>query len=277
MTPTPYFFPLPFFLIPHPICRAVESGIKYPCAFIDITPELLNSKKTWWQTTFHHPYPSLAPPPFLRQETYKPFSDAMVHPSTQDPTNHVSDEVLLARIAAKDTQAFEILYDRHAKTVYSLILRIVQDPSVAEDLLQESFWQVWRKAEQFQESGPAGAWLCRIGRNKALDHLRRQKARPQKAEKGITGLEQMTGPANQEVEAQITQLWDREFLQKALSAIPHEQRQCLEMAYFEGKSQREIAATIGVPLGTVKTRIRIGLEKLERSLRAAGYGETDLP
>ncbi len=198
----------------------------------------------------------------------------MVHPSVQDSA-HLSDEALLARIMARDARAFEILYDRHARTVYSLILRIVQDAAVAEELLQETFWQVWRKAEQFQSGGPAGAWICRIGRNKALDYLRRAKVRPQKAGPEGERLEQMAAPTDQGVEIQVRQMWDRESVQEALSAIPEEQRQCLEMAYFDGKSQREIAEAMGVPLGTVKTRIRIGLEKLERHLRAAGYRETD--
>ncbi len=194
--------------------------------------------------------------------------------STQDLTK-VSDEELLARTVALDALAFEALYDRHAKTVYSLILRVVQEPSAAEELVQESFWQVWRKAEQYTGGGPVGAWLCRIGRNKALDHLRRLKARPQAAEGDPEALEQVATPASHQVEAEVSRIWDRQHLQEALAAIPDEQRRCLEMAYFDGKSQREIAEETGTPIGTIKTRVRIGLEKLERSLRAMGYVESD--
>jgi RNA polymerase sigma-70 factor (ECF subfamily) len=193
---------------------------------------------------------------------------------TQDLTT-LSDEELLARTVAQEMQAFEALYDRHAKTVYSLILRIVREPEIAEELLQESFWQVWRKADQFSGGGMVGAWLCRIGRNKALDHLRRAKARPQSDGKEQESLENIAAPRSQQVEVEINRIWDHQYLQEALSTIPEEQRRCLEMAYFDGMSQREIAEAMGVPLGTIKTRVRIGLEKLERSLRAVGYRENE--
>lgn len=194
--------------------------------------------------------------------------------ATQDVSN-LSDEELLARTVAQDAAAFEALYDRHAKTVYSLILRIVRDPEAAEELVQESFWQVWRKAEQYNRGGAVGAWLSRIGRNKALDHLRRLKARPQAADGEPELLERIAAPESRQVEAEVNRIWDRRHLQSALAAIPDEQRRCLEMAYFEGKSQREIAEEMGTPIGTIKTRVRIGLEKLERSLRAVGYVESD--
>jgi RNA polymerase sigma-70 factor, ECF subfamily len=194
--------------------------------------------------------------------------------STEDATR-VSDEELLARTVAQDVQAFEALYDRHAKTVYSLILRVVWEPEAAEEILQESFWQVWRKAEQYNGGGAVGAWLCRIGRNKALDHLRRLKARPQSDDREAEMLEHISAPESRQVEAEVNRIWDRQHLQNALAAIPDEQRRCLEMAYFDGKSQREIAEEMGTPIGTIKTRVRIGLEKLERSLRAVGYVESD--
>lgn len=194
--------------------------------------------------------------------------------STQDLTK-VSDEELLARTVAQDVRAFEALYDRHAKTVYSLILRVVREPEAAEELVQESFWQVWRKAEQYNGGGAVGAWLSRIGRNKALDHLRRVKARPQSDGGDVETLERIAAPESHLVETQVGRIWDRQRLHEALAAIPDEQRLCLEMAYFDGKSQREIAEEIGSPLGTIKTRVRIGLEKLERSLRAVGYETSD--
>ncbi len=191
----------------------------------------------------------------------------------QDLTK-IADEELLARTIAQDIPAFEALYNRHARTIYSLILRIVHEPEVAEELLQETFWQVWRKAEQFHGGGAVGAWLSRIGRNKALDHLRRVKARPQSDGSDDTALERIPEPGSRQVEAEVSRIWDRQHLHTALAAIPDEQRRCLEMAYFDGKSQREIAEEMGTPIGTIKTRVRIGLEKLERSLRAAGYAES---
>ncbi len=193
----------------------------------------------------------------------------------QDLTR-IADEELLARTVAQDVRAFEALYDRHARTIYSLILRIVHEPEIAEELAQETFWQVWRKAEQFHGGGAVGAWLSRIGRNRALDYLRRVKARPQSDGGEPEMLERIAAPERHLVETQVGRIWDRQRLHEALAAIPDEQRLCLEMAYFDGKSQREIAAETGSPLGTIKTRVRIGLEKLERSLRAAGYREGDV-
>lgn len=198
----------------------------------------------------------------------------MVDPLPTLELAEIPDEELLARTVAQDVDAFEALYDRHAGTVHSLILRIVREPEIAEELLQETFWQVWRKAEQYNGGGAVGAWLSRIGRNKALDHLRRMKARPQSDGSEPEALERIPAPEHQRVEVEVNRIWDRRHLQEALAAIPDEQRRCLELAYFDGKSQREIAEEMGTPIGTIKTRVRIGLEKLERSLRAVGYGET---
>lgn len=197
----------------------------------------------------------------------------------QQVANHQpeeSDEFLLSRIANKEDHALEALYDRHARTVYGLILRIVRTPALAEELLQETFWQVWEKADQYNGSGAAAAWLLRIARNKALDQLRRQKVRPQPATNAAEILEQIETPARTGVEQQVTQDWDRQNIHQALTQIPEEQRLCLELAYFEGLSQQQIAEYTHTPLGTIKTRVRMGLNKLERLLRAVGYREEDL-
>ncbi|MDQ4078393.1 MAG: sigma-70 family RNA polymerase sigma factor [Chloroflexota bacterium] len=185
-----------------------------------------------------------------------------------------SDEALLQLIAKHDTEALEALYDRHAQVVYNLILRIVRSREVADELLQETFWQVWKKADDFR-GGTAAAWLYRIARNKSLDQLRRHSARPQpvttateEAEQELWNTLEATTSAVDQV---IEQRRERREVREALDQIPPEQRLCLELAYFEGMSQSEIAEHIDTPLGTIKTRIRLGLQKLERLLRAAGY------
>lgn len=193
----------------------------------------------------------------------------MEPPNRIAPT--VSDTELMGRIVQQDDSAFEALYDRHSTTVYSLILRIVRDSARAEELAQETFWQVWTRAEQFQGAGAVAAWLNRIARNKALDELRRRKSRPQPSDQGEQRLAEIAAPSSNQVEQQVDRSWNRLTVADALAAIPPEQRSCLEMSYFDGMSQREIAAKLDVPLGTIKTRMRIGLEKLERSLRAAGF------
>jgi RNA polymerase sigma-70 factor (ECF subfamily) len=163
-----------------------------------------------------------------------------------------------------------------------LINRIVQDPAIADELLQETFWQVWQACgqNQFRGEGAPAAWLCRIARNKSLDQLRRQKARPRPVEvkpdeNEETLWDQFPAP-EPEVEQLTARSWDRQYIRQALNQIPSEQRLCLELAYFEGMSQRQIAEYTATPLGTIKTRLRMGLEKLERILRIAGYQAEDI-
>lgn len=193
--------------------------------------------------------------------------------------DQISDETLLQKIAEQDTAALELLYDRHAQTVFNLIGRIVRDSAIADELLQETFWQVWKQAERYRGEGSAAAWVYRIARNKSLDQLRRKKVRPQPVETGSETDEQAMwatlSAENAEVEPVVEQRRDSLAVRRALLRIPDEQRQCLEMAYFEGMSQRQIAEHTATPLGTVKTRIRIGMEKLERFLRADGYRTDD--
>jgi RNA polymerase sigma-70 factor (ECF subfamily) len=191
------------------------------------------------------------------------------------------DEVLLQLIAQRDATALETLYDRYAQTIYNLIVRIVQNPAIADELLQETFWQVWQAGGQgqFRGEGAAAAWLCRIARNKSLDQLRRQKARPRPVETRSDEDEERLWNqfiADVEVERQTEHSWDRQYLRQALDRIPSDQRLCLELAYFEGMSQRQIAKHTDTPLGTVKTRLRMGLEKLEYILRVAGYRAEDI-
>lgn len=194
--------------------------------------------------------------------------------------SHYSDEELLELIVGHDVKALEELYDRHSQTIYNLIMRIVKEPGVAQNLLQETFWQVWKKAGGFKGRGVAAAWLYRIARNKSLDQLRRRKARPQSVDKPIEehfGLSQPNDNVNlTSVEIQVQQKLYREEVRQALNQIPTEQRLCLELAYFDGMSQSEIAKKTNTPLGTIKTRVRMGLKKLERLLRASGYKKQDI-
>jgi RNA polymerase sigma-70 factor (ECF subfamily) len=191
-----------------------------------------------------------------------------------------SDEQLLQLIAQQDAEALAELYDRHAQIVYNLIVRIVQDLVIADEVLQEAFWQVWQQAAKFRGEGAAAAWLYRIARNKSLDQLRRQKARPQPVETSTEAEEQALWaqlPASEtEVDALVERQGNHRQVREALSKIPAEQRRCLELAYFEGMSQRQIAQHTNTPLGTIKTRLRMGLEKLEHILLAAGYRAEDL-
>jgi len=182
-----------------------------------------------------------------------------------------SDEFLLRRVAQRDTAAYELFYDRHAQAVYNLLVRILFDKSVAEELMQDVFWQVWQKAGQFEGTGAPAAWLLRMARNRAIDQIRRQRARPVTAYADLDSFEHSAEFVVHDVEHRVEQSWQRQQIQQVLAGIPDEQRLCLELAYFEGMSQREISDKTSTPLGTIKTRMNMGMQKLERMLRAIGY------
>ncbi len=186
-----------------------------------------------------------------------------------------SDEDLLHAVALQDVRALEVLYDRHSRTVYNVVYRIVKDGTVAEGLLQETFLQVWQKAGEFAGTGVGAAWIYRIASNKSLDQLRRDRARPQPTAKPIEEHFGLAEPPRHEsltgVEAAVESGYRRDHIRAALAQIPEEQRLCLELAYFEGLSQSQIAERTNTPLGTIKTRVRMGLHKLEHILKSYGY------
>ncbi|MBC8075344.1 MAG: sigma-70 family RNA polymerase sigma factor [Chloroflexales bacterium] len=187
-----------------------------------------------------------------------------------------SDDLLLRRIAQRDASALETLYERHAQVVFNLIVRIVRDPATADEVLQDTFWQAWQKAGDFRADGAVAAWLYRIARNKSLDWLRREQARPQLATQlPEETLASMAAP-QPSVEQEAARSWQRQYLQGALAAIPSEQRRCVELAYFEGMSQQQIANYLQTPVGTVKTRLRLAVEKLARMVHAAGLQAEDI-
>jgi len=191
-----------------------------------------------------------------------------------------ADHILIERIVQQDAGALEALYDRYAQPIYNLIVRIVHDKATADDLLQETFWQVWRSASKFTGQGSAAAWLFRIARNKSIDQLRRRQARPQPLPTASEVEEEALWEQLPDEETGVEQItasrWEKADLRRALQEIPPEQRQCLLLAFFEGMSQRQIAEYTNTPLGTVKTRLRMGVEKLERIFRAAGYERQDI-
>ena len=179
-----------------------------------------------------------------------------------------NDEALLQLVAQRSLPAYDLLYRRHSQVMFNLIARIVRDQATAEDLLQDVFWQIWENANQYRGSGAALAWMMRVARNRALDQLRRQRVRPPTVSDDAEEVESIADSTTTEeaVEIQLR----RAQVQRALESIPEDQRLCLELAYFEGLSQREIAEQTNMAVGTIKSRIRIGLEKVERVLRGSG-------
>ena len=168
---------------------------------------------------------------------------------------------LLDRIVARDEQAVGELYDRHNRLLFGLILRILRDRSEAEEVLQEVFVLVWTKAETYNVAlGSPAAWLVRIARNRAIDRLRADGVRTRAA----SGLEECPPPATPEQYASAAE--SGRAVAGALGALPPEQRVLIEDAYFLGLTHAELAVRHGLPLGTVKTRIRTGMQALRQVL-----------
>jgi RNA polymerase sigma-70 factor (ECF subfamily) len=175
------------------------------------------------------------------------------------------DDELIAQVVAGDRQAFETLYDRYAATVFGLALKMLGDRAVAEDAVQEIFWRVWRRLGSFDRSRPFAPWLFGIAHNYCIDELRRRKVRPQTVLEDVDNPVLSDIPDDVDIGETAILAEQRAAVRTALEHLPDEQRQALQLAYFGGLTQQEIAARLGNPLGTVKTRMRLGLQKL-RSL-----------
>ena len=180
----------------------------------------------------------------------------------------LSDQQLIERIAAGDRQAFEQLYDRYAPMVFGLALRTLGNRESAEEAVQEIFWRVWQRAKSFDQSRALAPWLFGIAHNYCIDEIRRRRARPQSVYEDDDNPVLSTIPDSADVGEAAVQSEQRRIVVGALQQLPQEQRQALELAYFGGLTQQEIAAQLGNPLGTIKTRMRLGLQKLRTILQA---------
>ena len=169
---------------------------------------------------------------------------------------------LIERISGKDEKALSDLYDLYAKLLYSVILAIVKDEKEAEELLQEVFITIWNKSSQFRvKKGNAYSWRVAIARNIAIDRIRSKKFKDHKSlvEGFELPLENIdTSPLDAMIVVERSVI-----VNDALAKIPNEQKETIMLTYFEGYSQKEIAELLGIPLGTVKTRIRMGMQKLQ--------------
>jgi RNA polymerase sigma-70 factor, ECF subfamily len=179
----------------------------------------------------------------------------------------VDDQEDLRRLAAGDGDAAARLYDRHARAVYSLALRIVNDEGDAEDVVQEVFAQAWRQAARYDASrGAVVAWLLMMARSRAIDKLRSARARPDS--RGVDdprAIDEMPAVVR-DAPSRIIDAENARLAQRALAELPLLQRLVIELAYYEGLTQREIADRLEQPLGTVKSRLRLGLLKLRDAL-----------
>ena len=194
---------------------------------------------------------------------------ARVDVLSSDPEyRQLGDDELMRRLFYRDRRAFEAIFDRYGDLVYSMALRVLRDPHLAEDISQEIFVRLWSKPGSYvAERGRFLTWLISVTRNRAVDEVRsrgrRQRyetASPEEQERELPA-----GNANDPaLNAQLAE--EARSARAALAGLPGEQRQVIELAYFGGLTQQEISQRLGQPLGTVKTRIRLGMQKLRAAL-----------
>jgi RNA polymerase sigma-70 factor (ECF subfamily) len=167
----------------------------------------------------------------------------------------------MRRVAEGDRKAFRALYDRHAARVYGLALRVVSDPMTAEEVTQDAFLRLWTRAKTYNpDRGRLSSWLLTITRRLSIDHFRLEARRPSvwNPSNPENALEKIPDPESQSEESR----WST--LKFALSKLPEEQRSVIELAFYHGMSHSQIAEFQSAPLGTVKTRLRLGMEKLRK-------------
>jgi RNA polymerase sigma-70 factor (ECF subfamily) len=207
-------------------------------------------------------------------ETPSPSAAASPGPTLYDrgsmPGNESDDLALVRRVAHGDGAAFAALYDRYAPQAFGLLRRMLRRHAEAEELLQEAFLQVWRDADRYQPHGasPRG-WILMIARSRAIDRLRSSAAR-ERREAAVVENDPPSpagvGPSGPE---RVEERERRTRVAAALASLPPEQREAIECAFFEGLTHREAAARLGAPLGTVKSRILLGMRKLREALEPA--------
>ena len=173
-----------------------------------------------------------------------------------------ADIALIDRVVVRDPSAIAELYDRHSRLLFGLILRILKERGEAEDVLQEVFLSVWTRAESYNASlGSPVGWLVGIARNRAIDRLRANSVR-------LRAIDATTPPPVVDNPESHAAHWERQRdVDRALDALPTEQRALIEEAYFLGLTHSELAARFCLPLGTVKTRVRTGLFALRHHLQ----------
>ena len=184
----------------------------------------------------------------------------------REKAERLADEELMPLIGEKDPEAFEVFYDRHGGVAYSLAYRIVGEKAAAEDVTQEAFISIWKSGARFDRArGSVRSWMLSIVRNRAIDALRSRAGKaPKLTFDDDAVLEQR--PSEELTDDEAMRRETAVEIRGALGELPGEQSKVIELAYFGGFSQSEISRMLGVPLGTVKGRMRLGLEKIRGEL-----------
>jgi RNA polymerase sigma-70 factor, ECF subfamily len=179
------------------------------------------------------------------------------------------DEALLKKISQHHQPALDELYGRYGQTLRAVIDSVVHEGAEADDVLQEIFLQIWKEADNYSpRAGKPLGWVVTIARRRAIDRLRRRQAYCRARERYSQQIaHQPQRPRRRDAEKPLVEADLRRFLKKRMRNLPHFQREAVELAFFKGLSHREIAAKTSTPLGTVKTRLELGLQKLTQSIR----------
>lgn len=181
----------------------------------------------------------------------------------------VGDEVLMARIQDRESLALEELYDRYSGILKSLIMGVIHNDAEADDLLQEIFMEIWNQAAHYsaQKGKPLG-WIVTLTRRRSIDRLRKKQAYARAEERLQNETEQQPDAwVHNSTEDDIEMSDTRRLILNVLKNLPVAQREAIDLAFYHGMSQREIAAKTGIPLGTIKTRLELGLKKISEALR----------
>jgi len=188
---------------------------------------------------------------------------------TTSESQESGDVDLMLRIQRGDEEALGLLYDRYAGVLKSLIMRVIHNEAEADDLLQEIFVELWNQSATFSpEKGKPLGWIVTLARRRAIDRLRKRQAYARVEEKFQHAPEtQPESWVHNTMEADIEMNDARRVLQRVMADLPEAQRQAIDLAFFKGMSQREVAAHTGIPLGTIKTRLELGLKKIADALR----------
>jgi RNA polymerase sigma-70 factor (ECF subfamily) len=188
--------------------------------------------------------------------------------NSPDELSRLSDERLMSLVAELDAAAFEVLYERHAGAVYGLCRRMVRSAALADDVCQEAFLSVWRSGGRYDRGlGSVRSWMLSITHNRAIDQLRRSGRHDDRQVQDDALAERI--PAGDSTDAEALGRIEADDAGRALGCLPDEQRAVIELSFYSGYSHTEIAETLGVPLGTVKGRMRLGLEKMQGELAEA--------
>jgi RNA polymerase sigma-70 factor, ECF subfamily len=186
---------------------------------------------------------------------------------------NLADEEVMALVQEGSTRAFELIYDRHGRVAFSLAYRMLPNRAVAEDVTQEAFLSIWRSRQRYEATrGSVRTWVLGIVHNRAIDALRRNLVQDRRRT-SAEGLEERQ-EAPERTELEVARLQEARSVRHALEALPAEQSRVLELAYFGGFSHSQIANMLDMPIGTVKGRMRLGLEKLRHGLEGLVSEET---